>query len=302
MQQRRQEELQEPRPPRTRPRLAPFETDCYKPDCNKVAIRFYPRRASVRAKLSPRHYHTRECQLKDWRERRRLRRMALRHPHPCASCGTLIEPEHRPGRPRTYCRQCSDRRRRSRPRPATVRKAQAELDGLLSRADAVARTAREAHRSLEAAEAMAQRARAALEQLEASHRRMADLTWRRLGSAPAVSPELQRDIRQHRAALQGADDTALARRAEAERHDGLADVAMDLVRRAQGKLHKAEERAAKNAKRERQRRADAKAKRPPPQPRPKPPTTYLPQAEQFNRERAKSDPEYREYALRRGLL
>ena len=294
MQQRRQEEPQEPRPPRTRPRLAPFQIDCYTPGCDKVAVRLYPARASVRAKLSPRHYHHRDCNLKDWRERRRLRRMALRRPHPCTSCGAVIEPEHRPGRPRTYCRQCSDRRRRARPRPATVRKAQQELDGALARADAVARTAMEARRSLEAAEAMAQRARAVLDATEKHLSRWAYTPSMR-------TPEMELNLRRASAAVKQADAAVLARRAEAAPLDELADVAMGLVRRAKANLDKAEERAAKKARRERQRRASAKAKRPA-QPRPKPPTTHLPQAEQLDRERARSDPEYRTWALARGLL
>ena len=289
MQQRRQEEPQEPRPPRTRPRLAPFQIDCYTPGCDEVAVRFYPARASVRAKLSPRHYHARECQLEDWRERRRLRRMALRRPHPCASCGALIEPSHGPGRPRTYCRQCSSRRRRARPRPATVRKAQAELDRVLARADAVERTAREGHRALEAAEAMAQQGRTALAQMEAQRFRF------------RLDDSLNTDMQRVRIAIKQADDAALERRAEAQRLDGLADVAADLVRRAQGKLDKAGERAANKAKRERQRRADAKAKRPP-RAKPTPPTTHLPSAERFDRTRAAADPEYRLWLKARGLI
>ena len=172
----------------------------------------------------------------------------------------------------------------------------------MARAEAAARQVKESHDALEAAEQKAQHARSVLVKAEANQQRTSDLVRRLPGSVTSIKLEKNRELQRATSDYQEVSTTALARRADAERFDGLADVAMGLVRRAQEKLDKAEGKAEGKRLYSRAYRRKKRSEHPTQPKPPKPTIAHLPPAEEIDRDRARLDPEYRAWALRRGLL
>ena len=72
-----------------RPILKKVLITCDWDECGRQAIRLYPRRASVRSKLSPFHFCSTRCQRLHWRERKRAEAelAAQATPRFCPACG-----------------------------------------------------------------------------------------------------------------------------------------------------------------------------------------------------------------------
>ena len=90
---------------RNRPILKKVLITCDWSECGRRAIRLYPRRASVRSKLSPFHFCSTRCQRLHWRERKRFEAelAAQATPGSCPACGGEIPRTFAVGRPRVYC-------------------------------------------------------------------------------------------------------------------------------------------------------------------------------------------------------
>ena len=88
-----------------RPILKRVLITCDWDECGRQAIRLYPRRASVRSKLSPFHFCSTRCQRLHWRERKRAEAelAAQATPRFCPACGGEILRTLAVGRPRVYC-------------------------------------------------------------------------------------------------------------------------------------------------------------------------------------------------------
>ena len=88
-----------------RPILKKVLITCDWSECGRQATRLYPRRASVRSKLSQFHFCSTRCQRLHWRERKRaeaeLATQAM--PGSCPACGGEILRTLAVGRPRVYC-------------------------------------------------------------------------------------------------------------------------------------------------------------------------------------------------------
>ena len=76
---------------------------CSLPECGRTSMGYYPKRASVAAKMSEYKYCSPKHQQKHWRQRTRYQRLAAKPPRSCQLCGKRIEPTLRVGRPRKYC-------------------------------------------------------------------------------------------------------------------------------------------------------------------------------------------------------
>ena len=88
---------------RSKPRLKRVVFRCSLPECGRTSMGYYPKRASVAAKMSEYKYCSPKHQQKHWRQRTRYQRLAAKPLRSCQLCGKRIEPTLRPGRPRKYC-------------------------------------------------------------------------------------------------------------------------------------------------------------------------------------------------------
>ena len=88
-----------------RPILKKVLITCDWDECGRQAIRLYPRRASVRSKLSPFHFCSTRWQRLHWRERKRAEAelAAQATPRFCPACGGELLRTLAVGRPRVYC-------------------------------------------------------------------------------------------------------------------------------------------------------------------------------------------------------
>ena len=88
-----------------RPILKKVLITCDWDECGRQAVRLYPRRASVRSKLSPFHFCSTRCQRLHWRERKRAEAelAAQATPRFCPACGGELLRTLAVGRPRVYC-------------------------------------------------------------------------------------------------------------------------------------------------------------------------------------------------------
>lgn len=87
---------------RTKPRLTLTPYYCDNPECpapRALRLGYYPKRESVRHKMSPFRYCSTRCQRQHWEARRRAGRLAAKRPYPCAgpSCPMRSGPRSGPG-------------------------------------------------------------------------------------------------------------------------------------------------------------------------------------------------------------
>ena len=104
-------------PQRHRPRLklTPFRCD----QCGSTAMKLYPSRPAVRARMSPYRFCSSTCQREHWEARRKDKWVAL--VYPCRECGKTLRTAQAPGRRRDYCSDACKQtaaRERSRRNPA----------------------------------------------------------------------------------------------------------------------------------------------------------------------------------------
>ena len=214
---------------RTKPRLTPTLITCDNPGCERQRLGYYPKRESVRRKMSPLRYCSPECQRQHWEARKRAERAAAKVAYACAgpSCPNEIEPVHGPGRPPIYCsiackRNAARSRRRREPGSAVVRARAAvrEAEGPVHAAIAPYRQYKQHYDvAFEEVEANRQRVDDAAAKLEAFRKRQqerAQAAEDLIASAPAhflgsdgrlvpnssFEPQELKDLRRELAALQ----------------------------------------------------------------------------------------------------
>ena len=104
-------------PQRHRPRLKRTTFRC--DQCGATAMKLYPSREIVRARMSPYRFCSSTCQREHWEARRKDEWVAV--VYPCRQCGKTLRTAQAPGRRRDYCSDaCKQRaaRERSRRNPA----------------------------------------------------------------------------------------------------------------------------------------------------------------------------------------
>ena len=104
-------------PQRHRPRLKQTLIRC--DQCGSIALKFYPSRPAVLARISPHRFCSSTCQREHWEARRKAEWVAV--VYPCRQCGKTLRTAQAPGRRRDYCSDaCKQRaaRERSRRNPA----------------------------------------------------------------------------------------------------------------------------------------------------------------------------------------
>ena len=295
---------------RTKPRLklTPFYCDnprCPTPDA--LQLGYYPSRDSVRRKMSSFRYCSTRCQRQHWEARKREERATAKRSYPCAGpgCSNEIESVYGPGRPPTYCsieckRNAASSRGRREPGSAVVRAEAAvrEAEGLFHAAQAPYREYKE-HYDLAIASVKANRKRVddAVAKLEAFRQRQQERAQAAKDLLAGEEAELNADLRRAKARLAKVEKAPqMVQRPMEEAEEALREP-LAALEQARAALAAAEERNAKKAAQARARRArrtevadifdalqidfDQNAK---------------------DRDRARSDPEYRAWLRDRGML